>query len=99
MKKIIDHIKIWNRWRKYNDNSIFHKFLVLIGVIPSPTFYLARVKDANADELKTILDSNEVGATDDTVYVRTELTKDDIITDTDFDFKKWLEEEEKKNEN
>lgn len=35
--KLIKHIKIWNRWRKYNTNDKMHKFLVLIGFIHSPT--------------------------------------------------------------
>ena len=37
MKKIIDHIRRWNIWRKHCINSPFHKFLVLIGFIKSPT--------------------------------------------------------------
>lgn len=37
MKKIIDHIRRWNIWRKHSLNSNLHKFLVLIGFIKSPT--------------------------------------------------------------
>ena len=36
--KIINHIRRWLIWRKSNCNSGFHKFLVLIGFIKSPTF-------------------------------------------------------------
>lgn len=38
MKKLIRHIKIWNRWRKFNSNSWYYKLLVLFGVVVSPTF-------------------------------------------------------------
>lgn len=37
MQKIIRHIKRWNKWRKNCCNSKFHKFLVLVGIIKSPT--------------------------------------------------------------
>lgn len=43
MKKYLEflnHIKTWNRWRKINGDGPFHKFLVLIGFIHSPTFGL-----------------------------------------------------------
>jgi hypothetical protein len=32
------YIKDWNGWRKGNRNSSWHKFLVLIGAVHSPTF-------------------------------------------------------------
>lgn len=35
---MIKHFKHWNKWRKRCTNGKFHKFLVLIGVIHSPTF-------------------------------------------------------------
>lgn len=35
--KVINHIRRWNKWRKCNLNGWFHKFLVLIGIIKSPT--------------------------------------------------------------
>lgn len=38
MKKIIKHIKRWNKWRKRCVNNKFHKLLVLLGVVQSPTF-------------------------------------------------------------
>ena len=34
---MIKHIRRWNIWRKDNLNSRFYKFLVLIGVVMSPT--------------------------------------------------------------
>lgn len=34
------HIRKWNRWRKYNTNSKVYKFLVLMGFVYSPTFYM-----------------------------------------------------------
>ena len=40
MKRIINHIRQWNKWRKGCLNGKLHKFLVLIGFIYSPTFEL-----------------------------------------------------------
>ena len=37
MRKIIKHIRVWNKWRKGCLNSKFHKFMVLIGLHNSPT--------------------------------------------------------------
>lgn len=39
MVKLIKHFKRWNKWRKNCLNSRAHKFLVLIGIVKSPTFY------------------------------------------------------------
>lgn len=39
MKKIFNHIKRWNKWRKFNRNSHLYKVLVLFGIIKSATFY------------------------------------------------------------
>ena len=38
MKYVIRHVKDWNKWRKNNLNSWWFKFLILIGLISSPTF-------------------------------------------------------------
>lgn len=38
MKRFLRHCKRWNGWRKNNLNSPLHKFLVLIGLVYSPTF-------------------------------------------------------------
>ena len=38
IKRQIEHIKKWNEWRKYSLNSPISKFLVLFGIIKSPTF-------------------------------------------------------------
>ena len=35
----INHIKHWNKWRKRSLNSPINKFLVLVGLIHSPTFF------------------------------------------------------------
>lgn len=37
MRRVINHIRRWNKWRKYNLNGRLHKFLVLIGITKSPT--------------------------------------------------------------
>lgn len=49
MKKTIRHIRRWNIWRKSNTNSKLHKFLVLLGVIYSPTFAFAVSAEELAD--------------------------------------------------
>ena len=38
IKKLIQHIKRWNEWRKGCLNNPVYKFLVLFRVIDSPTF-------------------------------------------------------------
>lgn len=38
MRRLISHCKKWNCWRKYNDNTGFHKLLVLFKIVKSPTF-------------------------------------------------------------
>lgn len=37
-RQLAFHFKAWNEWRKRNLNSRLHKFLVLLGVVKSPTF-------------------------------------------------------------
>lgn len=39
MKKIIERFRLWNEWRKGCLNGPLHKFLVLIGLVYSPTFH------------------------------------------------------------
>lgn len=39
LKRIARHVRRWNKWRKRNLNNKLHKFLVLIGIIHSPTFF------------------------------------------------------------
>ena len=45
MIKVINHIKLWNGWRKHNINSKFHKFMVLLGY-QSPTFEVYKISDS-----------------------------------------------------
>ena len=45
MKKLKKHLKKWNGWRKHSLNSKFHKLLVLLGIIKSPTFDLYFTKE------------------------------------------------------
>ena len=40
MENLINHIRLWNKWRKNCLNGPIHKFLVLIGATHSPTMYL-----------------------------------------------------------
>lgn len=44
MIKLLNHIKLWNGWRKHNINSKFHKFMVLLGR-QSPTFEVYKSND------------------------------------------------------
>lgn len=55
MAKLIHHIKIWNRWRKYNTNDKMHKFLVLIGFIHSPTMEVIERIERNEEKYKGII--------------------------------------------
>lgn len=34
----MQHLRLWNEWRKHNINSKIHKILVLLKVRHSPTF-------------------------------------------------------------
>lgn len=43
--KLLDHIQIWNKWRKRNTNSQLYKFLVLVGLRRSPTFTVLKMFD------------------------------------------------------
>lgn len=40
MKKLIEHLKIWNEWRKGCLNSRLYKLGVLFGLTKSPTMEL-----------------------------------------------------------
>lgn len=35
---LINHIRLWNRWRKHCANSVLYKVLVLMGLMRSPTY-------------------------------------------------------------
>jgi len=60
MAKLIEHIKRWNVWRKYNKNGIVHKILVLFGIIYSPTFFYTWT----ADEAQAFYDGFMAGFKD-----------------------------------
>lgn len=46
LESIAIRISIWNEWRKHNINSKFHKLLVLLGLVYSPTFtYFYQITD------------------------------------------------------
>lgn len=60
IRKIIKHYRVWNYWRKLNSNSKFHKFLVLIGFIHSPTFGLASASLNIQETIKAFNDFAEV---------------------------------------
>ena len=53
MKRLINHIKRWNKWRKYNSNSWCHKFLALIGLVNSPTMNLTFTDEEEKRILET----------------------------------------------
>ena len=43
--RLLDHIRIWDKWRKRNTNSKLYKFLVLVGLRHSPTFMALKMFD------------------------------------------------------
>lgn len=43
MKRIINHVRIWNIWRRSSLNNRFYKFLVLLGLANSPTFRTEKI--------------------------------------------------------
>ena len=42
MKKIINHIKLWNYWRNRSTNNKFYKIMVLLCLVHSPTFEMEK---------------------------------------------------------
>lgn len=73
-KECKDYIKRWNRWRKFNANSKWHKFLVLMGFRYSPTFEFADIIGDEIDNIEgrldekislTVRDENPKEATDE----------------------------------
>ena len=42
MVKNINHIKLWNDWRKRNTNNKFYKIMVLLCLAHSPTFEMEK---------------------------------------------------------
>lgn len=42
MKKLKHRIKMWKIWNKHCMNRPFYKFLVLIGLVNSPTFEIIK---------------------------------------------------------
>ena len=55
--KIIKHFRRWNIWRKYNTNSSFYHFMVLIGFTYSPTIGSFLLPE----EIKSISDKIDSG--------------------------------------
>jgi hypothetical protein len=53
---IKNYIKRWNRWRKFNANSKWHKLLVLMDFRYSPTFEFADVIGDEIDNIEGRLD-------------------------------------------
>ena len=68
---MIKHIKRWNKWRKFNANSWFHKLLVLLGLRNSPTFKFVLTDEEEVefnrqiDEALGIVNSNADDEDDD----------------------------------
>lgn len=49
IKKLKNHFIRWNVWRKRSLNGRFYKFLVLIGIVDSPTFYWTLTPEEEAE--------------------------------------------------
>ena len=54
MKNLIKHFRRWNIWRKNAMNSKLHKFLVLFGVIKSPTMATVFLPEEPNNEVRII---------------------------------------------
>lgn len=51
IRKLVNHIRLWNTWRKNCANNWWHKLLVLLGLRRSPTL---QVQKAFADAGESI---------------------------------------------
>lgn len=51
VKRIKRHCKLWNRWRKHNDNSKIYQIMVLFGFAHSPSFEVMKVNSRLANEI------------------------------------------------
>jgi len=89
MQKIIRHIKRWNKWRKNCLNSKFHKFLVLVGIIKSPTMPLILLDD----EIKAFQDGIEKG-----IIKMPYILSDDELKIIKGGFKQWQQKQSTKEE-
>lgn len=52
IKRFVNHIRRWNKWRKHNTNGMFHHILVLLGIIHSPTFEFTFIPEDFEKEYK-----------------------------------------------
>ena len=68
------HIKRWNKWRKNNSNSKLHKFLVLIGLVKSPTMEWTFLEDEMKKINNGLLESVHDLTADNTISNRMEST-------------------------
>lgn len=68
------HIKRWNKWRKNNSNSKLHKFLVLIGLVKSPTMEWTFLEDEMKKINNGLLESVRDLTADNTISNRMEAT-------------------------
>lgn len=59
LRRISFHVRMWNEWRKKNQNSKFWKFMVLIKLAYSPTFEAHKVYKDYGDVWRKILSSIE----------------------------------------
>lgn len=54
MKNLIKHFRRWNIWRKCSLNNKLYKFLVLFGVIKSPTMTTVFLPEEPINEVRII---------------------------------------------
>lgn len=66
IRRAVLHIRRWTVWRKMCINGPFYKFLVLIGLVKSPSFVLAllpeeqkTIEEAFTDLERSVVDSVE----------------------------------------
>lgn len=53
--KLINHIRMWNNWRKRSLNGPVYKVLVLFGLVHSPTFELERLFKDREEDYETMV--------------------------------------------
>ena len=58
IKRLINHVKRWNKWRKYCGNGWLHKISVLFGG-HSPTFMLTLTDEEEEEMRKEIQEKFE----------------------------------------
>ena len=57
MNRLVRHFRVWNIWRKRNGNGRLHHFLVLVGLIKSPSMGLVMTEEEIKDSCISFITS------------------------------------------